>query len=103
MYSNWKVVAKDSHPSGLTAKVGMSAYNSLNQHCSSHGLYSVAAPKKSLMITTHSSRWHEKKAACHSNIGGHGLDEKKSLTSTEVICRNKENSTICLMILCEVM
>ena len=102
MYSNWKVVAKDSHPSGLSPRLGMAAYNSTN-HCALYGSFSTAAPKKSLMITTHSSRWHEKKAACHSNIGGHGLDEKKSLTSTEVICRIKENSTFCLMILYEVM
>ena len=26
MYSNWKVVAKDSHPSGLSPRVGMSCY-----------------------------------------------------------------------------
>ena len=28
MYSNWKVVQKDAHPSGLTAKVGMESYDS---------------------------------------------------------------------------
>ena len=84
MYSNWKVVAKDSHPSGLSAKVGMSAYNSLNQHSTSHGLYSVAAPKKSLMITTHSSRWHEKKTTCHTNISSHSVEEKKSTTEVRI-------------------
>ena len=78
MYSNWKVVAKDSHPSGLTAKVGMSAYNSFNQHCTSYGSFTMAAPKKSLMITTHSSRWHEKKTTCHTNVSSHSLEDKKS-------------------------
>ena len=100
MYSNWKVVAKDSHPSGLSPRLGMAAYNSTN-HCALYGSFSTAAPKKSLMITTHSSRWHEKKAACHSNIGGHGLDEKKSLTSTEVIVTfiKKSTSLFCLMVM----
>ena len=78
MYSNWKVVSKDSHPSGLSAKVGMSAYNSFNQHCTSYGNFTMAAPKKSLMITTHSSRWHEKKTTCHTNVSSHSLEDKKS-------------------------
>ena len=82
MYSNWKVVSKDSHPSGLSAKVGMSAYNSFNQHCTSYGNFTMAAPKKSLMITTHSSRWHEKKTTCHTNVSSHSLEDKKS--SSEV-------------------
>ena len=94
MYSNWKVVAKDSHPSGLTAKVGMSAYNSLNQHCSSHGLYSVAAPKKSLMITTHSSRWHEKKTAVH--VSSHTTEEKKSTAEVRIVLAGV-NSFTCIV------
>ena len=78
MYSNWKVVSKDSHPSGLSAKVGMSAYNSFNQHCTAYGSFTMAAPKKSLMITTHSSRWHEKKTTCHTNVSSHSVEDKKS-------------------------
>jgi hypothetical protein len=30
MYSNWKMVSEDSHPSGLTPKEGMASYNSAN-------------------------------------------------------------------------
>ena len=84
MYSNWKVVAKDSHPSGLTPQVGMSAYNTTN-HSSIYGYYSTAAPKKSLMITTHSSRWHEKKSSLHSSMSSHtSVEDKKSHPTTEV-------------------
>ena len=83
MYSNWKVVAKDSHPSGLTPKMGMSAYNTVN-HSSLYGISSMAVPKKSLMITTHSSRWHEKKATCHPNISHVTVEEKKTQSTAEV-------------------
>ena len=83
MYSNWKVVAKDSHPSGLSPKLGMSAYNS-SQHSSLYGITAMAAPKKSLMITTHSSRWHERKAASHTTSSAFGVDNKKTHSSNEV-------------------
>ena len=59
MYSNWKVVSKDSHPSGLSPKLGMSCYNS-TYRTKTHGIFTTAAPKKSLMITTHSSRWQKR-------------------------------------------
>ena len=79
MYSNWQVVFKDSHPSGLSPKDGMSAYNSINHHEQLYGIYSTAAPKKSVMITTHSSRWHEKKSACHTVTASSAMEaEKKS-------------------------
>ena len=83
MYSNWKVVAKDSHPSGLSPKLGMSAYNS-SQHSSLYGITAMAAPKKSLMITTHSSRWHERKAASHTTSSAFSVDNKKTHSSNEV-------------------
>ena len=83
MYSNWKVVAKDSHPSGLSPRLGMSAYNS-TQHNSLYGITAMAAPKKSLMITTHSSRWHERKAASHTKTSAFSVDNKKSHSSNEV-------------------
>lgn len=84
MYSNWKVVAKDSHPSGLSPKVGMSCYNSsYTSTSSSTGLYTTAAPKKSLMITTHSSRWHEKKDSCHSSLSTYNMDGKRAHGSSE--------------------
>ena len=82
MYSNWKVVAKDSHPSGLSPKIGMSCYNS-TYHSTLHGLYTTAAPKKSLMITTHSSRWHEKKDSCHSTLSTYNIDGKRAHGSSE--------------------
>eukprot|EP00092_Neocalanus_flemingeri_P003719 GFUD01003996.1.p1 GENE.GFUD01003996.1~~GFUD01003996.1.p1 ORF type:complete len:2148 (-),score=343.88 GFUD01003996.1:108-6551(-) len=82
MYSNWKVVAKDSHPSGLSPKIGMSCYNSTS-HSTAHGMYTTAAPKKSLMITTHSSRWHEKKDSCHSTLSTYNLDGKRAHGSSE--------------------
>ena len=76
MYSNWRVVTKDCHPSGLTPADGLSAYNSVI-HGASHGIFSVAGhlSKKSAalkdgkpeerkqcvdddhMIVTHSSQW----------------------------------------------
>ena len=83
MYSNWKVVAKDSHPSGLNPRLGMSAYNS-SQHDSLYGITTMAAPKKSLMITTHSSRWHERKAASHTTSTAFSVDNKKTHSSNEV-------------------
>ena len=83
MYSNWKVVAKDSHPSGLSPRLGMSAYNS-SQHNSLYGITAMAAPKKSLMITTHSSRWHERKSASHTKTSAFSVDNKKSHSSNEV-------------------
>jgi len=82
MYSNWKVVAKDCHPSGLSPKIGMSCYNSSNT-TTSYGVYTTAAPKKSLMITTHSSRWHEKKDSCHSTMSSYNLDGKRAHGSSE--------------------
>ena len=84
MYSNWKVVAKDSHPSGLSPRLGMSAYNSTH-HSSLYGITAMAAPKKSLMITTHSSRWHERKAHSHAQTSSFSVDNKKSHSTSEVI------------------
>jgi len=84
MYSNWKVVAKDSHPSGLSPKIGMSCYNSSYTSTSTTtGMYTTAVPKKSLMITTHSSRWHEKKDSCHSSLSTYSLDGKRAHGSSE--------------------
>merc|ERR1719245_2461613 len=61
----------------------MSAYNTTN-HSSIYGYYSTAAPKKSLMITTHSSRWHEKKSSLHSSMSSHtSVEDKKSHPTTE--------------------
>ena len=87
MYSNWQVVFKDSHPSGLSPKDGMSAYNSINHHEQLYGIYSTAAPKKSAMITTHSSRWHEKKSTCHSNMTASSAleSEKKSVPQSSEV------------------
>ena len=79
MYSNWRVVTKDSHPSGLPPADGLAAYNSIS-HQSTHGLYTLAgnSSKKTSkdgkttevveerkhgrvdddqMIVTHSSQW----------------------------------------------
>ncbi len=79
MYSNWRVVTKDSHPSGLPPADGLAAYNSI-YHQSTHGLYTLAghSSKKmskdgktadvveerkqgrvddDQMIVTHSSQW----------------------------------------------
>ena len=86
MYSNWKVVAKDSHPSGLSPKVGMSCYNSsYTSTTSTTGLFTTAVPKKSLMITTHSSRWHEKKDSCHSTLTTYSIDGKRAHGPSEVV------------------
>ena len=77
MYSNWKVVSKDSHPSGLSPKLGMSCYNSSYQ-AKTHGIFTTAAPKKSLMITTHSSRWQKRdlQSSLSTARGGGGEEER---------------------------
>jgi hypothetical protein len=80
MYSNWRVVTKDCHPSGLSPTDGLSAYNSVC-HSSGHGIFSIAGhlstksgksqdtpteAKKPFvdddqMIVTHSSQWKKVK------------------------------------------
>ena len=62
----------------------MSAYNSTH-HSSLYGITAMAAPKKSLMITTHSSRWHERKAHSHAQTSSFSVDNKKSHSTSEVI------------------
>ena len=67
MYSNWKVVSKDSHPSGLTPEKGLNAYNSTLRD-SHFGLVTSAGPRRSVkdskndMVVSHSSRWKAVKA-----------------------------------------
>jgi hypothetical protein len=41
MYSNWRVVNKDCHPSGLNPADGLSAYNSVS-HGASFGMFTLA-------------------------------------------------------------
>lgn len=68
MYSNWKVVSKDSHPSGLPPPIWLGCYNSTS-HSTQNGTFTMAnignkqstnAPKYNQpdnMIMTHSSQW----------------------------------------------
>ena len=84
MYSNWKVVTKDSHPSGLSPKIGMSCYNS-NYHPCDKGLFTMAQTKKSPMIITHSSRWREKRdAGPQSRDMLVGASDEKKIGAPEV-------------------
>ena len=66
MYSNWKVVSKDSHPSGLSPSIWFGCYNSTS-HPVDYGIYTMAKTKQAKqsnaekkledMIMTHSSQW----------------------------------------------
>ena len=68
MYSNWKVVSKDSHPSGLSPSVGLGCYNS-SSHPAENGTFTIAkigmkdpnctdyGKPSCNMIMTHSSQW----------------------------------------------
>ena len=47
MYSNWRVVTKDSHPSGLPPADGLAAYSSI-YHGASHGIFTLAGYSSSL-------------------------------------------------------
>lgn len=49
MYSNWRVVSKDFHPSGMTPSDWFGAY-SAPIHNTSFGIYSVAKPKSSSIV-----------------------------------------------------
>ena len=54
MYSNWKIVQKDTHPSRLPPEVTLSTYNSVH-HESKYGIFTNST-KLSLNLT-HSSQW----------------------------------------------
>ena len=66
MYSHWKVVSKDSHPSGLAPSVWLGCYNSTS-HPFDNGIFTTAKimqskdgnseKKQDSMIMTHSSKW----------------------------------------------
>lgn len=59
MYSNWKVVTKNPHPSGLKPKESLVHYDS-SRHDASHGIFVAAGRgKKEVMIVAHSSQWKE--------------------------------------------
>ncbi len=97
MYSNWRVVSKDCHPSGLPATVGLAAYNSIC-HSSSFGIFSLAgnSSKKMLkteknslsrvdddqMIVTHSSQWKKLSQEIH---------EEAEKSKADVIMTNGQN------------
>ena len=66
MYSNWKVVSKDSHPSGLPPTEWLGCYNSTSRSLD-YGIFTAAMTKRANaatgdmkqddMIMTHSSQW----------------------------------------------
>ncbi len=58
MYSNWKVVTKDSHPSGIKPKESLALYDSV-YHDSTHGSFVVAGKKRAALTVAHSSEWKE--------------------------------------------
>ena len=68
MYSNWKMVAKDSHPSGLSPKESLNSYNSgYKEVPRNSGLVAMAATSNVKkpggdMIVAHSSQWKEEEA-----------------------------------------
>ena len=45
MYSNWNVVAKDSHPPRLSPRDGMSCYNSTH-NSTNHAMFTTLALNK---------------------------------------------------------
>jgi hypothetical protein len=63
MYSNWKMVGKDSHPSGLAPKDSLASYNSGYKEVGrGAGCYTIASSSSSKtscgdMIVAHSSQW----------------------------------------------
>ena len=78
MYSNWKVVSKDSHPSGLSPSVGLGCYNS-SSHPAENGTFTTAKigmkdPNSTdygnpscNMIMTHSSQWKKVRKTSHKS------------------------------------
>ena len=68
MYSNWRVVTKDSHPSGLNPSQSLNAYYSTS-HCDNIGEYNdtinyttagtgrIGTSTSQDMIVSHSSKW----------------------------------------------
>jgi hypothetical protein len=70
MYSNWKVVSKDSHPSGLTPRQSLDSYNtSYGKGMSHSGVFTLARNKDgSGMIMAHSSEWCENKKKARKAI-----------------------------------
>lgn len=60
MYSNWRVVTKDSHPSGLSPGQSLNVYNSVS-HDAAYGTFTMAGTGRSAqadcMIVSHSSKW----------------------------------------------
>ena len=101
MYSNWRVVSKDCHPSGLPPADGLSAYNSVI-HGSSHGIFSIAGlqskklkddEKKHFvdddqMIVTHSSQWKKVRedSGVESEKSKLGSQAGGQLTSDQKVC-----------------
>ncbi len=86
MYSNWKVVTKDSHPSRLTPKESLDAYNSV-YHDAPNGMFVVAgSKKKEVMIVAHSSQWKdgEMKKAAKKSEKKKSSDNKEGSGATEV-------------------
>ncbi len=59
MYSNWKVVSRDSHPSGLSPKESLASYNS-GYKSSTNGALTVAAADRRVLTVAHSSQWRQK-------------------------------------------
>ena len=78
MYSNWKVMDKDSHPSGLSPKAHMSAYDSVC-HNNTNGIFTTARSSnlnsksgQLELAVTHSSMW---KGPNSSRSGSDGTAE----------------------------
>ena len=70
MYSNWKMVEKDSHPSGLSPRDSIRSYNSsYKEQGRNSGLFTTAVTatgaevdqgrRRANMIVAHSSQWNE--------------------------------------------
>ena len=80
MYSNWKMVTKDSHPSGLSPSQSLNAYCSTS-HSASHGLFTTAGTNPKLsksdsMVVSHSSKWKALKESAKKGLkAGGGADE----------------------------
>ena len=73
MYSNWKMVEKDSHPSGLSPRDSIRSYNSsCKEQGRNSGLFTTAVTatgaevdqgrRRANMIVAHSSQWNESAA-----------------------------------------